>query len=266
MLKIIFHRIPTTCPLPVSSRLRKSLSRRQRLARGDERGITLQTLIVTAVLVTIAFVAAAIIIAITNTQEESLEDQNRAETGVSTCEPWEIRDTELQAKGIGGPQGYGGIYSSAIGCVRVCYVQTQWGAATQIATTSRLLPAGETAVTNMRDLLLGFSLSDVRLRPVGGEGTRYPTYQVISSTEVGQLPDPTASATVRNAVRTENAATQARGRLTVADENIEIRVHPSQEFCYAVDTANDDEEVTRSDLPYVGFRGGPTAVSFVYEY
>ena len=99
-----------------------------------------------------------------------------------------------------------------------------------------------------------------------GEGSRYPAYQVISSTEVGNLPDPAATAAVRNAARTENAATHARGRLTVADENIEIRVHPSQEFCYAVDTANDDEEVTRSDLPYVGFRGGGAAVSFEYEY
>ena len=264
MFKVISNKIPTTRPLPDSTPLRKSPSRRQRLAR-DERGITLQTLIVTAVLVLVAVAAGVIIVAITTTQNDRLEASGDSDTGKS-CEPWEIRNLQTEAKRIGGPEGYGGIYSSAIGCIRVCYVQTQWGAATQMATSSRLLPAGEAAVTNMRDLLLGFSLSDVRLRPTGGEGSRYPAYQVISSTEVGQLPLPTASAAVRNAARTEDAANHPRGQLTVADENIEIRVHPSQEFCYAVDTANDDEEVTRSDLPYVGFRGGSLAVSFEYEY
>ena len=244
MLKIIFHKIPTTRPLPDSSSLRKSLSRRQRLAR-DERGITLQTLIVTAVLVTIAFVAAAIIISITTNQESNLEDQNRAETGVSTCEPWEIRDTELQAQGIGGPQGYGGIWSSAVGCLRVCYVQTRWGAATRLDSTYRILHTGEAASGN-RELLLGFSLSDARLAPTGGEDSRYATFQAVSSSEVGDIPPQSASAAVRNAVRTENAT--QRGRITVVDENEEIRVHPSQEFCLVVDTANDDEEVARSDV------------------
>ena len=263
MFKVIFNRIPTTRPLPDSSPLRKSLSRRQRLAR-DERGITLQTLIVTAVLVLVAVAAGVIIVAISRSQESSLTDSGKIDPGEGTCEPWEIGNIELKAKGIGGPQGHGGIYSSAVGCIRVCYVQTRWGAATQTGGSERLLPTGETA-TAVRSLLLGFSLSDVRLRPTTGEDTRYPTYQVISSTEVGQLPIPTASATVRNAVRTEDAANHARGRLTVADENIEIRVHPSQEFCYAVDTANDDEEVTRSDIPHDGFRGSPGSDSF-FEY
>ena len=264
MFKVIFNRIPTARPLPDSSVLRKSFSRGQRLARGDERGITLQTLIVTAVLVLVAVAAGVIIVAITTTQNDRLEASGNSDTGKS-CEPWEIRDLQMEAKRIGGPEGYGDIYSSAVGCVRVCYVQTRWGAATGInIATSRLLPAGVTGSSSVRDLILGFSLSDVRLRPASGEGSRYPAYQVISSTEVGDLPSATASAAVRNAARTENAAAQTR--ITVTDENIEIRVHPSQEFCYAVDTANDDEEVTRSDLPYVGFRGGGSAVSFVYEY
>ena len=245
------NRTPTTRPLPASSPLRKSFSRRQRLAR-DERGITLQTLIVTAVLVTIAFVAAAIIIAITNTQEESLEDQNRAETGGSTCEPWEIRDTELQAKGLGGPQGYGGFYSSAVGCVRVCYVQTVAGRSTQISSTTRLLPSGQAHDwPNAYQLTLGFSFSDQRIRPAASDAGLYPTFQVVSSTEVGNLPVPAAE-TLRSTVRNVDAATQARGLVTVADENQEIRVHPSQEFCHLVDTANDNEEITRSDALILG--------------
>ena len=246
------NRTPTICPLPVSSRLRKSFSRRQRLAR-DERGITLQTLIVTAVLVTIAFVAAAIIIAITNTQEESLEDQNRAETGGSTCEPWEIRDTELQAKGLGGPQGYGGFYSSAVGCVRVCYVQAVSGRATQMDNAYRLLPSDQTHeyTDTVYQLVLGFSFSDQRIRPANVPAANgfFPTWQVVSSTQVGDLPAPTTE-TMRSAVRNVDAAEQPLR--SVLDENQEIRVHPSQEFCHAVDTANDDEEITRSDALIIG--------------
>ena len=240
------NRTPTTPTLPASPPLRKSLSRRQRLAR-DERGITLQTLIVTAVLVTIAFVAAAIIISITTNQESNLEDQNRAETGVSTCEPWEIRDTELQAQGIGGPQGYGGIWSSAVGCLRVCYVQTVSGGMTQMDDDYRLLPSGQAHDYNdtVYQLTLGFSFSDQRIRPASSGADRlYPTWQVVSSTQVGDLPAPGAE-TMRSAVRNVDAAEQTPR--SVVDENQEIRVHPSQEFCHAVDTSNDDEEILRSD-------------------
>ena len=239
------NRTPTS-PLPDSSSLRKRVSRRQRLAR-DERGITLQTLIVTAVLVTIAFVAAAIIISITTSQESSLEEQNRAETGVSTCEPWEIRDTELQAQGIGGPQGHGGIWSSAIGCVRVCYVQTVAGGNTVMRDDYRLLPSGQAHdyADTVYQLTLGFSFSDQRIRPASsGAGRLFPTWQVVSSTQVGDLPAPAAE-TMRSAVRNVDASEQPLR--SVLDENQEIRVHPSQEFCHAVDAANDDEEILRSD-------------------
>ena len=246
MFKVIFNKIPTTRPLPDSSSPRKSLSRRQRLAR-DERGITLQTLIVTAVLVTIAFVAAAIIISITTSQESSLEEQNRAETGVSTCEPWEIRDTELQAQGIGGPQGHGGIWSSAIGCVRVCYVQTRW-ADSNAGSTYRIIPTGGTAGDPATlELLLGFSHSDVR--QTRGSGL-YTTHQIVSSTELGLSTSRTVNAT-------------DGGRQPAANENEEIRVHPSQEFCHLVDTANDDEEIARSDVTYSGLGRSPE--NFVYQ-
>ena len=252
MFKVIFNKIPTTRPLPDSSSLRKSFSRRQRLAR-DERGITLQTLIVTAVLVLVAVAAGVILVAISRSQESSLTDSGKSDPGEGTCEPWEINDIELKAKGLGGPQGYGGFYSSAIGCVRVCYVQSVGGGNTQISSTTRIIPAGQAhSWSDAYQLVLGFSLSDQRIRPATADGAGlFPSFQVVSSTEVGNLPEP-GSATVRSAVRNVDAATQARGLLTVADENQEIRVHPSQEFCHLVDTANDDEEITRSDIAISG--------------
>ena len=94
----------------------------------DQRGITLQTLIVTAVLVLMAGAAGVVIIAITNNARDNLEAQD---TGIqSRCEPWEIFDPSLSAAGRGAENG--GIDSSKIGCVRVCYVRftpaTAWSA------------------------------------------------------------------------------------------------------------------------------------------
>ena len=90
----------------------------KRIFRKDERGITLQTLIVTAVLVLMAGAAGVVIVSITNSQADNLEGQN---AGIEArCEPWEIFDPTLEAAGRGG-DGNGGLTSSAIGCRRVCY-------------------------------------------------------------------------------------------------------------------------------------------------
>lgn len=90
-----------------------------KLGAADQRGITLQTLIVTAVLVLMAVAAGVVIVAITNAQSDNLEGAN-SDTA-ARCEPWEIRDPTLEAAGRGG--GQGGVESSAIGCLRVCYIQ-----------------------------------------------------------------------------------------------------------------------------------------------
>ena len=88
----------------------------------SEKGITLQTLIVTAVLVLMAGAAGVVIIAITNNSADNLEGQN---SGLdSRCQPWEIFDPTLDAAGRGGPDGLGGITSSASGCRRVCYIES----------------------------------------------------------------------------------------------------------------------------------------------
>jgi len=68
--------------------------------RGDEQGITLQTLIVTAVLVLMAVAAGVIIVAITNSSSDDLEEQSQDLD--AKCAPWELHDLELEANGAGG--------------------------------------------------------------------------------------------------------------------------------------------------------------------
>lgn len=87
---------------------------------GDERGITLQTLIVTAVLVAVAVGAGVLYMAVARGGSERLEDSGRSGSDAK-CEPWEIRSTALEARGAGGPFGHKGIFSSSIGCFAPCY-------------------------------------------------------------------------------------------------------------------------------------------------
>lgn len=88
----------------------------------DQSGITLQTLIVTAVLVLMAGVAGVVIIGITRGQESNLRDAGNT-ANQANCQPWEIFDPTLSSAGRGGTTGIGGIESSAKGCVRVCYLR-----------------------------------------------------------------------------------------------------------------------------------------------
>ncbi len=104
---------------------------------GDEQGITLQTLIVTAVLVLMAVAAGVIIVAITNSSSDDLEEQSQDLD--AKCAPWELHDLELEANGAGGGSqftsgrfnpssdeskaGRGGITSTKVGCLPVCYLK-----------------------------------------------------------------------------------------------------------------------------------------------
>ena len=102
-----------------------------------ERGYTLQTLIVTAVAVLLAVAAGVVVIAITRSAQDDLSRTPPKTDG--PCEPWEIHDVELAARGAGGGQllsyrhdpnsppndvltGSGGVISSAIGCLPPCYI------------------------------------------------------------------------------------------------------------------------------------------------
>jgi len=88
-------------------------------APNDQRGITLQTLIITAVLVLMAVAAGVIIVAITGSASDDLEDQTSDLE--ARCEQWETHDLEAQARGVGGPDGSGGVTSSKVGCRPACY-------------------------------------------------------------------------------------------------------------------------------------------------
>ncbi len=105
----------------------------------DERGITLQTLIVTAVLVLMAVATGVIVVAITSSASDDLEEQSPDLE--ARCAPWEIFDPELAAAGAGGggeytsfifpdqanvqeaAPGEGGVTSSKVGCLPVCYFE-----------------------------------------------------------------------------------------------------------------------------------------------
>jgi len=85
----------------------------------DQRGITLQTLIVTAVLVLMAVAAGVVIVAITNNAQDDLEDQT---TNIdSRCNEVEIFDPVVASRGAKGTNGTNGIVEgSDIGCIPVC--------------------------------------------------------------------------------------------------------------------------------------------------
>jgi len=112
---------------------------------GDERGATLQTLIITAVLVLLAVAAGVVIVAITGNSADDLEGQASDLAGGGSCQPWEIHDPQLAAAGVGGGEetslkwdnnpgsvmfveadwgrpGQGGVTSSRIGCLAPCYL------------------------------------------------------------------------------------------------------------------------------------------------
>ncbi len=96
--------------------------------RASDRGITLQTLIVTAVLVLMAVAAGVVIVAITNSSSDDLEEQSQDLEG--RCTRTEIYDIELAVAGVKGQQGQEHLISavqgdvvegSDVGCIPVCF-------------------------------------------------------------------------------------------------------------------------------------------------
>lgn len=217
-----------------------------KLRTADQRGITLQTLIVTAVLVLMAGAAGVVIIAITNNAQDNLEGQN---AGIdSRCEPWEIFDPTLDAAGRGG--GQGGLDSSASGCVRVCYVRftpAAWTDPTaELEFTITGLAAGAAVqLTGTRDATtaeLVHSRSsifdDSRTGPSGATRVADLTLPVNGARSVDFNGDAAEEITLN--------ITSIGGSESVT--NYEIQVSPNQRYC-RVWNFTDDEELTaiRSD-------------------
>ena len=206
-----------------------------KLRTADQRGITLQTLIVTAVLVLMAGAAGVVIIAITNNAQDNLEGQN---SGIDArCQPWEIFDPTLEAAGRGG--GQGGVGSSAIGCVRVCYIRhTTAGHA--IEATDEIGVA--TAATSLE---LVMSRPDIASVDNAVSAGRQNVLVVSDDDELAAKETDTDDPTLVLALTALEVLPQ--GETTAIDftENMIIQVAPNQRYC-RIWNNTDDEEVRRS--------------------
>lgn len=86
----------------------------------DQRGITLQTLIVTSVVVFLAIAVSFTLFAINAGHSEDLEGAGKSGQAADSCRPNEIFDIDYESKGLGGTQNQGGVESSQIGCRPHC--------------------------------------------------------------------------------------------------------------------------------------------------
>lgn len=211
----------------------------------DQRGITLQTLIVTAVLVLMAVAAGVVIVAITNTQEDRLRVAGNSTAGDSKCEPWEIYDITVASAGRGG--GFGGIGSSDKGCIRVCYIRATT-MNSNFAAADRITDGTTDHNTNLE---LVFSRSNIANNNTAGTNTT----NVLVVTDTNEL---AASNTIKDPNSGESPAIATvvldtlqiieAGESTVAasadqdynDEQMTIRVSVNQQYCEIVDAQGDE--------------------------
>ena len=212
----------------------------------DERGITLQTLIVTAVLVLMAGAAGVVIIAITNNANDNLEGQN---SGIdSRCEPWEIFDPTLDAAGRGG--GEGGVGSSASGCVRVCYIRNKDSAEAIAGLEDDTTASPEDDIGgNLGKLELLISRADIATSNTAAELTDVKATLVVTGNDklTVKNDDKEAAETIKLSVldiASSNSAPAATNN-KYDQNNMSIEVAPNQRYC-RVWNNTDDEEVIRS--------------------
>lgn len=211
----------------------------------DQRGITLQTLIVTAVLVLMAVAAGVVIVAITNTQEERLERANPA--GDSNCEPWEIYDITRAAAGRGG--GQGGIGSSGEGCIRVCYIR-HTTANNNIGADDKIGAAD--AATSLE---LVFSRSNIASGNNMAPGTGNFTVLVVTDKDElavsNTVRDPGGGSDTTVTVDLDTLEIDPVGDAAARDydsSNMRIEVATNQRYCRIIDTTNDEELLRSVDV------------------
>ena len=203
----------------------------------SERGITLQTLIVTAVLVLMAGAAGVVIIAITNSAEDNLENQS---TDIqSRCQPWEVHDPTLEAAGRGG--GNGGIGSSAIGCVRVCYIGHRTAPGTAAAITDGDI--GATAGAGALDLLI--SRSDIATDSPPSSGKTVLVVTGNDKLSAKNTKKEALEAVKLSALDIVPVGTTAATDNAYLPANMTIEVAPNGRYCRVWNDTN-DEEIIRS--------------------
>ena len=217
----------------------------------DQRGITLQTLIVTAVLVLMAVAAGVVITAITRGQEDNLRN-NATASSQANCEPWEIYDTNAAAGGRGGVSGSGGIQSSARGCVRVCYlriINPGAGSANVVPEGTAMLVLYDDDVATAHATALNFNASLEFSRSdrqtANDNATTPKRFQVngFRSVDINRAPDGAANNDITNisGFNINDEAITSAGAL----RSYEIRVAGDQRSCLLRNT-NDNDEVFRS--------------------
>jgi len=178
-----------------------------RVRTADERGITLQTLIVTAVLVLMAVAAGVVIVAITNSASDDLEDQTTSID--ANCEGDEIYDPVAAANGVTPIRA--GHNGSAIGCIPVCYWTEADGEKADDVATSTI---GTDEIDFFRD----------QPDPVESSGT------VVSTTNGGDNRDRFLFTDTKS-VSKDNAAFESP-----IDQ---VRVNPNQRTCNAYNSRGD---------------------------
>lgn len=122
--------------------------------RADQRGITLQTLIIMAVLVLVATGVSVVLVGVTRGANDGLENAGQT-SSEAKCEPWEIYDEGYAASGIGGAPGRGGVRSSGIGCIRACFIRFGPGQQNPISSSyPKVLTYEDEAMTRPSGLVL----------------------------------------------------------------------------------------------------------------
>lgn len=158
----------------------------------------------------------------------------------SPCEPWEIYDPNLAAAGRGGGDGVGGIHSSGMGCVRVCYVEFE-GATTPPANDADLTGASFDG-NNKIDLVSGSGTPSANKAHLRFSRTRiFRAYNATNDDGIFPVSDDRSIDIDGDGDGDDAANIGSIGGNTSVD-NLVIRVAADQRSCLVWNTTTDREE------------------------
>ena len=174
-------------------------------------------------------------------REESPDDLEAQRPDVySPCEPWEIFDLHLEARGLGG--GYGSIDSSGVGCIRVCYVRfTPASVWTDSSPTAGNLTITGAQTDTYVDLTGTKAATTAELR-----FSRSNWHDSVSSTSSDDVTfavngDRSVDSNGNTSGGVDMTIALIEGSDSVA--NLEIRVATNQRYCQVWNTTTDEEEL-----------------------